>query len=174
MHKPKKRSEAVATAIRLPQEMHEWLRDQPGGITDTIKRGFEMLRFAEGADDPSRQLALVLFGIAHEIEREAGAAWHKDGKAHRAFRRALVTAISKWRPDDYDNNLLNSVALDPLEERPHASQPILDADELGITIAHEVLELPDPADRERLRSARERSLQEMIRLHRSRGEEGND
>jgi hypothetical protein len=174
MPKPKKRSETVATAIRLPADLHEWLCKQPGGLTDTIKRGFEMLRFAEGADEPTLELALAVFGFAQEIEFETGASWHQSGVAHRAFRRALITAIAKWRPADYNDNLFEDVQLAPLEQRPNASHPEKTADEMGITVAHVVLGTPDPGSRERLRNAMRESLHEILRLHEKKGQERND
>jgi hypothetical protein len=174
MHKPKKRSDTVATAIRLPRDMHEWLSKQPGGITDTIKRGFEMLRLAEGADEPTLQLAGVIFGLAHEVELETDAAWHADAGAYRTFRRAITTALAKWRPAGVPDSTLDRVELLPFQQRPHATRPTNNTDELGIDIAHDVLELPDPIIRARLRAAKEKSLQDILKLHQNRGDEGND
>jgi hypothetical protein len=174
MHKPKKRSDAVLSSIRLPRDLHDWMSNQPGGMSDTIKRGFEMLRIADGADKSTLELAAAIFGIAHDVEIEAGGKWHSDGKAHRAFRRALLTAISKWRPADYNDNIFDLVELAPLDKRPHASHPVQDADALGIAVAYDVLEVPDPGTRERVRAAREKTLQEILKLQQNRGSEGND
>jgi hypothetical protein len=174
MHKPKKRSDAVSSSIRLPRDLHEWLNNQPGGITDTIKRGFEMLRFAEGADEPTRQLAAVLFGMAHEVELEVGQAWHADPGAYRTLQRAIRMALAKWRPEGVPDSMIEKVELAPFEERPRATHSTNDTDNLGIAIAHDVLELPDPIVRARVRAAREKTLQDILKLHQTAGEEGND
>jgi hypothetical protein len=66
------------------------------------------------------------------------------------------------------------VELTPFQERPRATHPTNDADDLGIAIAHHVLELPDPTIRARVRTAREKTLQDILKLHQNRGDEGNE
>jgi hypothetical protein len=171
--KPEK--ESVQTAIRLPRETYEWLRERPEGITDTIKRGLDFVPVEEKADQPTREFALLIFELTREIELETGAAWHADGPSHRTFRRALLRAISKWRPADYvENPFLEPVAHAPFQERAHATQPINDADELGVSLADMVLQEPNRERRQRWRSAMENTLKEIVRLQQTRGAEGND
>ena len=172
MKKPKK--ESVATAIRLPRQTYEWLRKRPDGTADSIKRGLELLAIEEGADGPTRDFALLIFDLAREVELETGAAWHADPAAHRMFRRTLLRAISKWRPPDYVDNILEPVMLPPFQEREHATQPLNDADELGIALADMVLNVPDRAARTKVRESREKTLKDLVKLHQTRGEEGND
>jgi hypothetical protein len=155
---------------RLPPNAHESGREHPQQVAPEVASG----QHAEGADEASVELALAVLEIAREVEIETDAKWHADGKAHRAFRRALLTAISKWRPADYDDNLFNEVELGPLEKRPHASHPVANADELGIAIAHHVLGIPDRKTRDKVREARKETLKEMLKLHQNREGEGND
>jgi hypothetical protein len=170
--KPEK--ESVQTAIRLPRETYEWLKERRGGITDGIKRGLEFVAVEERADEPTREFAMLIFDLAREVELELGAQWHSDGIAHRTFRRTLLRAISKWRPADYRENLLDEVKLAPLRDRPLASIPVNDADSLGIALADNVLNVPDRAARDRLRAANIETLQEIQRIHGNRKGEGND
>jgi hypothetical protein len=170
--KPKK--ESVATAIRLPRETYERLRKKPGGVPDSIKRGLEFVAIEEDADEATRSLAVIVFELAREIELEAGVPWHANGISHRAFRRMLLRAISKWRPADYNDNILEPVRLEPLDRRPLASHPVGDADALGIQLADDVLRTPDRATRDRVRALRKETLQAILKLQQSRGDEGND
>lgn len=172
MKKPEK--ESVATAIRLPRQTYEWLRKRRGGITDSIKRGLDLLAIEEKADGPTRDFALLIFYLAREVELETGAAWHADPAAHRVFRRALLRTLSKWRPVDYVDNIFEPVVLPPFQERGHVTQTLNDADALGIALADMVLRTPDREARARLRTLMEESVKEIVRVQNSRGEEGND
>jgi hypothetical protein len=172
MHKPRKRSGTVATAIRLPEELHDWLRSRPSGLTESIKLGLELLKETEGVDEPTRELAFLLFDIAHEVKIEIGATWYSDKAAYRAFWQAVSFAMSKWRPADYDSHL-EKILVAPFQSRLHATQPINDADDLGRSLAEMVLGTPDRAQRGMLRKAMESSLKELVKLHEQRGGEGN-
>jgi hypothetical protein len=170
----KSEKESVVTAIRLPSKDSEWLRGRSEGITDSIKRGLELLAIEDEADEPTRELAMLVFDLARTAELETGGKWHADAGAHRMLLRSLMTALSKWRPVDCSNNLFDTVELKPLEDRPNASQPILDADELGVIAGQNTIEIPDREAREQVRAAMQRSLQELVKFQRTRGEEGND
>jgi len=170
--KPEK--ESVQTAIRLPRQTYEWLRARPAGITDTIKRGLELVAIEEGADDATRSLALQVFDLAREVSLDAGAAWHSDAGTYRAFQRGLRRVVAKRRPAGTPDSLIESVQLPPFQEREHASHPLNDADELGMSLADDVLEIPEREHRGRVRAAREATLKEMTKLQQTRGDEGND
>jgi hypothetical protein len=43
-----------------------------------------------------------------------------------------------------------------------------------VSLADDVLEIPDREHRDRVRAAREATLKEMMKLQQTRGEEGND
>lgn len=164
----------MQTAIRLPRQTYEWLRARPAGITDTIKRGLELVAIEEGVDYATRSLALQIFDLAREVSLEAGSPWHANAGAYRAFSRGLRRVVSKQRPPGTPDSLIESVQLPPFQEREHASHPLNDADELGMSLADDVLEIPEREHRDRVRAAREATLKEMAKLHQTRGEEGND
>jgi hypothetical protein len=170
--KPEK--ESVQTAIRLPRETYEWLKARPEGITDSIKRGLEFLAIEEEADEPTRNLALLIFELAREVQLETGAPWHTDAGAYRTLQRAIRRALAKWRPAGVPDDTWEEVKLTPFQERSHASYPTNDTDELGVWIAHHVLGTPDRDDRARTRTDREQALKEIAKLHQTRGDEGND
>jgi predicted DNA-binding protein len=119
-------------------------------------------------DNQSRELATAILEAAREVEIETGAPWHRSGAAHRTFRRAMVRILSKWRPADYVDNILERIHLLPFQERQHASHPLNDADELGIALADDVLEMPDRSDRDRVREAREQTLRDIVKLQQER------
>jgi hypothetical protein len=172
VRKPEK--ESVQTAIRLPRETYEWLKARPDGITDNIKRGLELVAMEEGVDDATRSLALQIFDLAREVSLDAGAQWHADAGAHRAFSRGLRRVVWKQKPPGVPDSLIEGVQLAPFQEREHASHPVNDADELGMCLADDVLEIPDRAHRDRVRAAREETLKEIVKLHQNRGGESDD
>jgi hypothetical protein len=172
VNKPKR--ESVPTAIRLPRDDYERLKKMPGGVPVGIKRGLDLVALEDSADEPTRALARLVIELAREVELELGVSWHASGVAHRTFRRMLLGAISKWRPADYNDNILDPVELAPLDKRPHASHPVDDADALGIALVNDVLNTPDRAKRDRRRALNKETLQEILRLHRNRKAEGND
>jgi hypothetical protein len=119
-------------------------------------------------DKPSRDFAAAMAAVAREVETEVGKSWHKDAGAHRTFRRALLRALSKWRPADYVDNVLENVELPAFQDRKHASHPLNDADELGIFLADDVLHVPERAARDRQRGTREKTLKEIVKLQQQR------
>jgi hypothetical protein len=167
--KPEK--ESVQTAIRLPRRTHEWLQKRPAGITDSIKRGLELLAIEEDADEPTREFALLMFYLAREVELETGAKWHADPAAHRVFHRMVRYAMTKWRPANYNDNPFDKVEVTPFQERAHATYPINDADELGIALADRILRAPDRDQAARIRAVAEQSLKEIIQFQQQRDRE---
>jgi predicted DNA-binding protein len=142
-------------------------------VSDEIRARLEQSLDDDLFDEQSRELAAAILEAAREVKIETGAAWHSSGSAHRTFRRAMVRILSKWRPADYEDNLLANVLLPPFQDRSHASEPINDADELGIVLADNILTFSDREARGRLRAARELSLKEIVK-HQKREGESND
>lgn len=168
---PKKdTTETVAAAVRLPRETHDWLKSQPAGITDSIKRGLELLAIEQEADEPTRSAVHAIFDLAREVAVETGSPWHADAGAYRTFRRAIVMILAKWRPPGVPDSTFEAVSLPPFEQRARASHPTNDTDELGVYLAHDVLETPERDRRDRIRTAREKTLQEVIKVQQQREE----
>ncbi|WP_213737064.1 hypothetical protein [Bradyrhizobium sp. dw_411] len=172
MKKPEK--ESVQTAIRLPRETYDRLRKRDESITDAIKRGLDLVALEDEADEPTREFSHLIFELAREVELELGTQWHSDGIAHRTFRRMLLRAISKWRPADYNDNLFDDVKVAPFRDRPLASVPFNNADDVGTALADNVLQNRDRAARDRVRAINRETLQEIERIHGNRKGEGND
>jgi hypothetical protein len=166
--------ESVQTAIRLPRETYEWLKARPEGITDTIKRGLELAAIEQEADEATRDFALLIFDLAREVKLETGVAWHADAGAYRTLQRAIRTALAKWRPAGVPDSTWEKVELPPFQERSHASHNTNDTDDLGVWVAHSVIEMPDREHRDRARAVRRQALKEIAKLHRPGGEEDND
>jgi hypothetical protein len=142
-------------------------------ISDEIRDRLERSLDADLFDEQSRDLAGAILEAAPEVATETGRPWHRDGAAHRTFRRAMLRILSKWRPSDYVDNLLEQVELPPFQSRKHASHPVNDADELGICLADDVLNLPDRDARARVRQAREKTLKEIVRVQKQRGSDND-
>jgi hypothetical protein len=169
----KPRDESIQTAVRIPREMHERLKKSELGVSEEIRRRVEQSFEADAYDRQTREFATVVQDAAREVEIELGRAWHQDGGAHRTYRRAILRVLSKWRPPDYVDNILEKVELPRFQEREHASQPVNDADELGIFLADGVLKTPDRTARANFRAAQEKTLKEIVKLQQRR-ESGDD
>jgi hypothetical protein len=166
--------ESVPTSIRLPREEYDWLRDMPGGVPAGIKRGLELIAIEEKADEPTRQFVSLILKLAREVELETGSSWHVDAGAYRTFRRAIMVAGAKWHPTGVPDATIKRVQLKPFQERPHASHPTDEADDLGVWLAHDVVDTPDDENRARVRAAREKSLRKIVWLHQNREGAGNE
>jgi hypothetical protein len=83
-------------------------------------------------------------------------------------------SLSKWRPAGVPDFTFEKVELKPFQERQHATQPLNDADEVGVALAEMVHGTPEPEHRARLRSAMEESLKQLVKFQETRGAEGND
>jgi predicted DNA-binding protein len=143
-------------------------------VSDEIRARLEQSLDDDLFDEQSRELAASILETAREVEAETGASWHRAGATHRTFRRAMLRILSKWRPADYVDNILEQVELSPFQERQHATQPINDADQVGIALADMVLNVPERTARANMRVTMEKTLKDMVKLQQSRGEEGND
>lgn len=94
----KKRSDTVATAVRLPREMLERLRQSEFGITDGIKRGVEELFAAERRDWMTHDLITEIAELAYEVKLETGAIWHRHAGAHEIFRLIIEKRLARLKP----------------------------------------------------------------------------
>jgi hypothetical protein len=166
--------DSVSTTVRLPRDTYEWLKARPEGITDSIKRGLELLAVEEQADKATRDFTPLIFALAAEVELETGAAWHVDAGAYRTFQRAILMVLAKWRPAGVPDSTLEDVELKPFQTRPHASHPTNATDDLGVWLAHDVIEMPDRQHRAAVRASREQALKEIVKLQETKGEEHND
>jgi hypothetical protein len=165
----------VQTAVRLERSTYEWLKASPGSMTYWIKRGIELVQLVDQADPATKQLALQIIEIAHDVELEVGPKWQDNASAYRVFRRAVLTLLHNYRPDGYDPNLFPVEIKPPFQERKNSSYPTDDADELGIVIASDVVSAPDRLVRDTLlRQARRKNLRDIARFQQQRERREDD
>jgi predicted DNA-binding protein len=143
-------------------------------VSDEIRARLEQsLDDDDLSDEQSGELAAVILKAAREVSLDVGAPWHADAGAYRTFRRVITTALAKWRPAGIPDSTLENVELTPFQGRPHASYPTNDTDDLGVWIAHDVLENPDNVERARIRASREKTLKEIVKLQQERGSDND-
>jgi len=95
MERPEKQ-----TAVRLPIEMYERLRQSSGsgGVSEEIRRRLQR-SFTEDALDPiTRELASGVVNLAADVQRDLGAPWHEYGEFHSVFAAALAERLAAYKP----------------------------------------------------------------------------
>lgn len=89
----------VQTALRLPTEMLNRLRQSEHGVSEEI-RGRLARSLAEDRIDPTtRELANDLIQLAELVRLDVGANWNSDAGAHAAFRSAVIALIDEHKPE---------------------------------------------------------------------------
>jgi hypothetical protein len=90
--------ESVPTAIRLPREMHDRLRQSELGVSEEIRRRVERT-FAEDALDPvTRELLAGITDLAAGVRTDLGAPWHAYGEVLNVFAAAVAQHLSDYKP----------------------------------------------------------------------------
>jgi hypothetical protein len=91
--KPKPKSQrGVHTAVVLPPDMLERLRQSERGVSEEIRRRLTESFEAERHDQQTRDLQYAVAWMAEELARQANGAWHTTRKG----REALAAAIQTW------------------------------------------------------------------------------
>jgi hypothetical protein len=104
----RERTETVQTAVRLPRDMHERLKQSPDGVSDEIRRRLEQ-SFAhdaakEAQDPKTRELADDVTWLADAITRQVRPegdprwVWHSTEATHAALAEALRTWMDIIKP----------------------------------------------------------------------------
>lgn len=89
----------VQTAMRLPREMHERLKQSPDGVSEEIRRRLERTFDVEDKHDlETRQLAEDIMELALLIRQQAKADWHRHPDVHRALKAAIQTYLERHAP----------------------------------------------------------------------------
>jgi hypothetical protein len=156
----KKRPETVQTAVRLPCQMLDRLRQSDLGITEGIKRGLELVFAEESLDWRTRELIALISHLESDVKNEAGGAWHDLSGAHAIFRLAILKWLARFRPEGSPAWPEGSV------EFGDRSQATIDSDDPNaIAAALEYLHfrMLDPAAQERVRQFQEKTLQGLRR-----------
>lgn len=95
----RERPDTVQTAVRLPREMHERLKQCEHGVSEGIRRRLNReLLFEDALDRPLREFVdeLVLLSVA--LESEVGSSWHSDSAAHAAFKSIVIALLDERKP----------------------------------------------------------------------------
>lgn len=146
------RSDMFQTAVRLPREMHERLKQSEHGLSEEIRRRVERSFEEEAYDVKTRELAALVAKLAAEVERETGSAWHTHAGAHRLLRRAILALLARLKPEG-----------PTFGEQPARTIPGNDLEEIGMWIEHNVWTLRDmaPDQRESMRRLQEETLRRI-------------
>ena len=89
----------VQTAVRLPTEMLDRLRQSEQGASEEI-RGRLLRSFAEDLIDPTtRELANDIIQLAELVRSDVGFNWNSDPGAHATFRSAVIALIDVHKPE---------------------------------------------------------------------------
>jgi hypothetical protein len=94
----RERTETVQTAVRLPREMHERLKQSPDGVSEEIRRRLERSFELDAFDPRTRDLVEAVAWMADQIERDTMSSWHQRPKAHETLVEALQTYLAKLKP----------------------------------------------------------------------------
>jgi hypothetical protein len=89
----------VQTAMRLPIEMHERLKQSPEGVSEEVRRRLERSFEAEDKYDlQTRELAGDIMELAAELRDQAKLAWHQHPEVHAALMAAVALYLENSAP----------------------------------------------------------------------------
>src|SRR5262249_7313032 len=94
---PRKPSDTVQTAVRLPRAMHERLKSSSLGVSEEIRSRLERT-VAEDADPATGELVAGILSLAELIRADLGAHWHESTNAHQAFTAAVAQRLAGYSP----------------------------------------------------------------------------
>jgi hypothetical protein len=89
----------VQTAMRIPREMHERLKQSPAGVSEEIRRRLEESFAREDTyDEATRSLGEEVMELAVLIQQQAKTAWHGHIDVHAAVRAAIGNYLELTAP----------------------------------------------------------------------------
>jgi hypothetical protein len=109
------RLETVQTAVRLPREMYDRLKQGQLGVSGEIRERLALSFDAQSYDFPTGTLAEAVKWMAKRVEEHTGFAWHANPKACEALNVAVHTYLAAIveRPSAEEPNLVNEFVDDP-------------------------------------------------------------
>jgi hypothetical protein len=93
-----KRGRGVHTAVVLSPEVRDQLKESERGLSEEIRERIERTLEWDTHDEPTRELAADIMGIAHELNRQTGVAWHTNSVAHDALAAAVQLLLENTKP----------------------------------------------------------------------------
>jgi hypothetical protein len=94
----RQRPETIQTAVRLPREMYNRLKQGRLGVSGEIRERLTHSFDAQSYDFPTRSLAEALKWMANRIQQDTGIAWHADSRACEALIVAVQTYLASIPP----------------------------------------------------------------------------
>jgi hypothetical protein len=92
-------AKTVQTAMRLPREMHERLKQSPDGVSEEIRRRLERSFDSEDRYDPqTRDLGSDVMELAALLRDQAKLAWHQHPEVHAALAAAVSRYLDNFAP----------------------------------------------------------------------------
>lgn len=159
--------------VSLPPELRGQLdaasAESGKSVADEIRSRLEWVFRLDGfepVDNPTLDLLSGIARIAADLVRETGSAWHAHAGTHSALRQAIRSRLERVRPE-------GDPAFGP---RPHRAGAFDDPQQIGMWAEFNDWEHRDfePAARQRLRQAMEKSWQEIMELQQRREQGGGD
>jgi hypothetical protein len=94
------RPETVQTAVRLPVEMHEQLRQSSGsgGVSEEIRRRLQRSFDDDAVDPVTREVATAIVHLAADVQRDYGASWYGYEETHNIFVAAVAVHLAEYKP----------------------------------------------------------------------------
>jgi hypothetical protein len=89
----------VQTALRLPSEMLDRLRQSEQGVSEEIRSRLARSFAEERIDPTTRELANDIIQLAEWVRLDVAANWNSDPGAHATFRSAVIALIDEHQPE---------------------------------------------------------------------------
>jgi hypothetical protein len=93
-----KRSDSVQTAVRLPRELLDRLRQSERGVSEEIRERLGRTFIEDALDPPLRALIDDIVELAELVRSDVAGNWHSDPGAHAVFRSAVLALTDERKP----------------------------------------------------------------------------
>jgi hypothetical protein len=101
----------VHTAVVLPPEMIEQLKQSDRGLSEEIRGRLKESLDAESKYDPqTRELAENIMELAAQIPRHAKAEWHQHPEAHAVLKKMIQVFLEARMPQTPDASIISGFA----------------------------------------------------------------
>jgi hypothetical protein len=97
----------LQVGLRMPAELHERLKKEPGGASEAIRRRLETsLKFEDQYDIATQELSEAVLWMAKQISMHTGLRWCDGDKTRDAVVQAVKTYVAeaKYPEPDYDED----------------------------------------------------------------------
>jgi hypothetical protein len=95
----KPRSDTVQTAVRLPRDMLERLRQSERGVSEEIRERLARSLDEDGIDVETRKLMAAIETLSVLVRLQTKHDWHRHPAANRVFRHAITARLARLKPE---------------------------------------------------------------------------